>query len=80
MVSDWLLAFVDLPLLHPPALALQTLSELISGLLIFLRTSFAPWAATKLPTGRDSDELLRRTRLAERELAAGASAAAAVVI
>ncbi|GLC58960.1 hypothetical protein PLESTB_001421700 [Pleodorina starrii] len=58
----------------------KTLSVLISGLLLFLRSSFAPWVATKLPPGPDSDELLRRTRTAEKELAAGASAAAAVLI
>lgn len=58
----------------------QTLSPLISGLLLFLRSSFAPWAATRLPPGPESDELLRRTRLAERELAAGETAAAAALV
>ncbi|KAG2436983.1 hypothetical protein HYH02_011415 [Chlamydomonas schloesseri] len=58
----------------------KTLSSLISGLLLFLRSSFAPWAATRLPPGPESDELLRRTRLAEKELAAGESAAAAALV
>ncbi|GLI60135.1 hypothetical protein VaNZ11_002206 [Volvox africanus] len=58
----------------------KTLSGLISGLLLFLRTCFGPWVATKLPPGPESDELLKRTRVAEKELAAGAATAAAVLI
>ncbi|KXZ45420.1 hypothetical protein GPECTOR_55g326 [Gonium pectorale] len=59
---------------------IETMSPLISGLLLFLRSSFAPWLATRPETGPEIDELLRRTRLAEKELAAGATAAAAVLV
>lgn len=62
----------------PPRAPLQTMAALTSGLLLFLRTSFAPWLVTKTEPGPASDELLRRTRIAEKELAAGASAAAAI--
>ncbi|EFJ47843.1 hypothetical protein VOLCADRAFT_91452 [Volvox carteri f. nagariensis] len=70
----------SLPPLRPPSSPCSTLSPLISGLLLFLRSSFAPWVAIKLPPGPESDELLRRTRVAEKELAAGEGRAAAVVI